>query len=56
MSIESERSLLGDALKARPKLGEWWARIETRSSFKDAGILKEPLTFSTLAKKLCTIL
>ena len=40
----------------RPKLGEWWARIEKRPSFKAAGIVKEPLGLSTLAKKLCTIL
>ena len=40
----------------RPKLGEWWARIEGRPSFKEAGIVKEPIGLSTLAKKLCTIL
>ena len=40
----------------RPKLGEWWARIEERPSFKEAGIVKEPIGLSTLAKKLCTIL
>lgn len=49
-------SMLGETFKSRPKLGEWWARIETRPSFKAAGILKEPIGISTMAKKMCTIL
>ena len=61
LSVEIKRLILLDTypppfLLARPKLGEWWARIEGRPSFKEAGIVKEPIGLSTLAKKLCTIL
>ena len=49
-------NLLDDQLKTKPKLALWWNRVQGRPSFKAAGLVKDPISFSTLAKKLCTIL
>ena len=49
-------NLLEDQLKSKPKLALWWNRVQARPSFKAAGLVKEPISFSILAKKMCTIL
>ena len=49
-------SLLDDQLKTKPKLALWWNRVQGRPSFKAAGLVKDPISYSTLAKKMCTIL
>ena len=52
-------SLMDEALKNRAKLAEWWARVESRPSFKGAQIFKDPVTFAFIIKKRfqqCTLL
>ena len=48
--------ILIEATDHRPKLTEWWGRVQSRPSFKEAGIVKDPLTMGTFVKKACTIL
>ena len=48
--------LLPEILTTRPKLSAWWNKVQMRSSFKAAGIVKDPITFGTIAKKACNIL
>ena len=52
-------SLVDEALNGRPKLAEWWARVESRPSFKGAQIFKDPVTFAYILRKKfqqCTLL
>ena len=52
-------SLMDEALNGRPKLAEWWARVESRPSFKGAQIFKDPVTFAYILRKKfqqCTLL
>jgi len=52
-------SLMDEAMKNRPKVAEWWARVESRPSFKGAQIFKDPVTIAFILKKVfqkCTLL
>ena len=51
LSRYSMISLMDEALKDRAKVAEWWARVESRPSFKAAQIFKEPVTFTFIIKK-----
>ena len=48
--------LLPEILTTKPKLSAWWSKVQMRPSFKDAGIVKDPMTLGTIAKKVCTVL
>ena len=48
--------LLPDILSTKPKLSAWWNKVQMRSSFKAAGIVSDPITLGTLAKRVCNIL
>ena len=48
--------LLPEILTTKPKLSAWWSKVQERPSFKAAGIVKDPFTLGTLAKKTCTVL
>ena len=48
--------LLPEIVENKPKLSAWWSKVQMRPSFKAAGIVKDPITFGTMAKKVCTIL
>ena len=44
--------LLDDELKNRPKLTNWWTKVQARPSFKNAGIVSSPFSIGTFIKKL----
>jgi len=49
-------SLLDAQLQNRPKLTEYWQRVQKRPSYKMAAIFSEPMTVGTVAQKFCSIL
>ena len=48
--------ILGFALSSRPKLAQWWEVVQKRPSFKNAGIKSEPLSASTIMKRICVVM